>query len=173
MDLEIIKVLILRTTYPWSGDLKKNAENQIIQCFDKSKRAQNNATYQKHIMEMGSYLSIVDRISGYALGDFSKAMEMAKMNAHALAWRPSLIIRSAVAYSEELLNKETEMVKEILKALPKEMRKKLFLTQCCHYENQQQDDYHSGRSRVRESQTDSHDRKHVDQGGSQIHRHAV
>ena len=26
IDLEIIKVLILRTTYPWNGELKKNAE---------------------------------------------------------------------------------------------------------------------------------------------------
>ena len=79
-------------------------------------------------MEMGWYLSVIDRISGYALGDFSKAMEMAKMNAHALAWRPSLIVRSAVAYFEELLNKETDMAKAILKELPKEMRKNFFDT---------------------------------------------
>ena len=31
IDLEILKVLILRTTYPWSGKLKKNAEEQIKQ----------------------------------------------------------------------------------------------------------------------------------------------
>jgi hypothetical protein len=128
MDLEIIKVLILRTTYPWSGELKKNAEIQIKHCFDKSRLTRNDLVYQEHIMEMGSYLSVVDRISGYALGDFAKAMEMAKMNAHALAWRPSLIIRSAVAYFEELLNKETDMVKAILKILPKEMRKNFFDT---------------------------------------------
>jgi len=77
---------------------------------------------------MGEYLSVTDRIGGYALGDFTKAMEMAKMNAHALAWRPSLIIRSSVAYFEELLNKESEMVKGILKILPKEMRKNFFDT---------------------------------------------
>ena len=128
MDLDIIKVLILRTTYPWSGELKKNAEVQIKQCFDNSRSTRNNLVYQEHIMDMGSYLSVVDRISGYALGDFTKAMEMAKMNAHALAWRPSLIIRSAVAYFEELLNKETEMVKAILKILPKEMRRNFFDT---------------------------------------------
>ena len=128
IDLEIIKVLILRTTYPWIGELKKNAEVEIKQCFNKSDLTRNNLIYQEHVMEMGQYLSIVDRISGYALGDFSKAMEMAKMNAHALAWRPSLIIRSAVAYFEELLNKETEMVKGILKILPKEMRKNFFDT---------------------------------------------
>ena len=59
-------------------------------------------------MQMGEYLSVVDRISGYALGGFSKAIDMAKMNAHALAWRPSLIVKSSIAYFEELLNKETE-----------------------------------------------------------------
>lgn len=128
VDLEIIKVLILRTTYPWSGDLKKNAEEQIKQFFQNSDLTRNDQQYQEHIMKMGEYLSVVDRISGYALGDFTKAMEMAKMNAHALAWRPSLIIRSAVAYFEELLNKETEMSKAILKILPKEMRKNFFDT---------------------------------------------
>ncbi|WP_457763916.1 HD domain-containing protein [Candidatus Nitrosopumilus sp. bin_6a] len=128
LDLEIIKVLILRTTYPWSGKLKQNAEEQIKECFNNSDLTRNNLQYQKHIMEMGWYLSVVDRVSGYALGDFAKAMEMAKMNAHALAWRPSLIVRSAVAYFEELLNKETDMAKAILKVLPKEMRKNFFDT---------------------------------------------
>jgi hypothetical protein len=128
LDLEIIKVLILRTTYPWSGELKRNAEEQIKHCFNSSDRTRNNQQYQEHIMEMGWYLTVIDRISGYALGDFSKAMEMAKMNAHALAWRPSLIVRSAVAYFEELLNKETEMAREILKSLPKDMRKNFFDT---------------------------------------------
>ncbi len=36
IDLELIKVLILRTTYPWAGDLRKNAEEQIKQCFQNS-----------------------------------------------------------------------------------------------------------------------------------------
>jgi hypothetical protein len=55
-------------------------------------------------------------------------MELAKMNAHALGWRPSLIIKKAVAYFEELLNNETEMLKAILKVIPKEMRKNFFGT---------------------------------------------
>ena len=128
LDLEIIKALILRTTYPWAGELKENAEEQIKQCFQNSDLTRNDQKYQQHIMDMGWYLSVVDRVSGYALGDFSKAMEMAKMNAHALAWRPSLIVRSSVAYFEELLNKETDMSKTILKALPKQMRKNFFDT---------------------------------------------
>lgn len=128
IDLEIIKVLILRTTYPWSGKTKDNAEIQIKNFFNSSDLTRNNLVYQEHIIEMGWYLSVVDRVSCYALGNFSKAMEMAKMNAHALAWRPSLIVRSAVAYFEELLNKETNMAKGILKTLPKEMRKNFFDT---------------------------------------------
>ena len=128
LDLEIIKVLILRTTYPWRGELRENAEEQIKQSFQNSDLTRNNQLLQQHIMEIGWYLSVVDRISGYATGDFVKAMEIAKMNAHALAWRPSLIVRSAVAYFEELLNKETEMSKAILKILPKEMRKNFFDT---------------------------------------------
>jgi hypothetical protein len=128
IDLEIIKILILRTTYPWSGKLKENALSQIKECFKKSELTKNNEQYQEHVMKLGWYLSVVDRISGYALGDFAKAMEMAKMNAHALAWRPSLIVRSSVAYFEELLNKETDMCKTILKSLPKHMRKNFFDT---------------------------------------------
>lgn len=128
IDLEIIKVLILRTTYPWIGDLKNNAESQIKECFLSSDITRNDLQLQQHIMKMGEYLSVVDRVCGYALGDFVKAMEMAKMNAHALAWRPSLIVRSAVAYFEELLNKETEMVKAVLKELSNEMRKNFFDT---------------------------------------------
>lgn len=128
VDLEIIKVLILRTTYPWMGELKKNAETQIKECFQNSEQTRNNQEIQQHIMKIGEYLSVIDRISGYVLGDFSKAMEMAKMNAHALAWRPSLIVKSSVAYFEELLNKEQDMVKEILKVLSKEMRENFFNT---------------------------------------------
>ncbi|EGG42766.1 hypothetical protein Nlim_0321 [Candidatus Nitrosarchaeum limnium SFB1] len=128
LDLEIIKVLILRTTYPWSGKLKENAEIQIKECFNNSEITKNNKAKQDHFMNLGWYLSVVDRISGYSLGDFSRAMEMAKMNAHALAWRPSLIVRSSVAYFEELLNKETEMCRFILETLPKHMRKNFFDT---------------------------------------------
>ena len=128
IDFEIIKVLILRTTYPWSGEIRKHAESEIKQCFERSKIIKNNLQLQQHIMEIGQYLSVVDRISGYALGDFKKAMEMAKMNAHALAWRPAVIIRAAVEYFEEILNKETIMAKAIIKSLPKEMRKNFFDT---------------------------------------------
>lgn len=128
MDFEIVKVLILRTTYPWSGKFKEDAENRSRQCFANSKKAKDDKTFQQHVMDMGRYLSVVDRMSGYALGDFTKAMEMAKMNAHALSWRPSLIIQRAVMYFEELLNTETDMISAIMAILPKQMRRNFYNT---------------------------------------------
>ena len=128
VDLEIVKVLILRTTYPWEGEIKKNTELQVKDCFQNSDMTKNDQQYQQHIMKMGEYLSVVDRISGYSLGDFGEAMEKAKMNAHASAWRPSLIVRRAVGYFEGLLTNETEMTKGILKILPNKMRKNFFDT---------------------------------------------
>lgn len=116
LDIEIVKALILRTTYPWAGQLKENAEKQIQHCFRKSELTKTDKEKQEHYLKLGWFLSIVDRVSGYALGDFPKAMEMAKMNAHALAWHPSVIVRRSVAYFEELLNNETEMVNPVLQS---------------------------------------------------------
>ena len=123
LDFNLIKVLILRTTYPWSGKLKENAESQIKDCFNLSNITKNNPKKQDHFMRLGWFLTIVDRVSGYALGDFAKGMEMAKKNAHALAWHPSLIVRRSVAYFEDLLNNESEMCERVLSSLPKNMRK--------------------------------------------------
>jgi len=123
LDIEIVKALILRTTYPWKGNFKENAEKQINQCFKKSELTKNDELRQEQIISLGWFLSIVDRISGYTLGDFSKAMEMAKMNAESLAWHPSLIVRRSVAYFEDLLNNESEMCQRVLRSLPIHMRK--------------------------------------------------
>lgn len=128
IDFEIVKVLILRTAYPWSGKIKEDAENRARECFAKSSIAKNDTNLQHHIMEMGRYLSVVDRMSGYALGDFAKAVEMAKMNAHALAWEPWLIIRRSVGYFEDLLNTEREILNAIMTILPKQMRKNFYNT---------------------------------------------
>ena len=128
IDLDILYVLILRTSYPWSGDVKNAAEIKIKEWFNRSDLTRNNLPYQQHIMQMGQYLSVVDRVSGYVTGGFTKSMEIAKMNAHALAWRPSLIVRSSVVYFEELLNKEQFMTKAILTVLPQGMQKNFFDT---------------------------------------------
>jgi len=124
IDFHIIQALIMRTTYPWIGDLKLNAEKEIDQCLRKSIIG-NDIEKQSHIIKLGWFLSIVDRISGYSLGDFSKAMDLAKKNAHALAWHPSLIVKRSVSYFEDLLNNETVMTQHVLSCLPEQMRKNL------------------------------------------------
>ena len=123
IDLNIIKALILRTTFPWKGKIRENAEKEIKKCFENCKIIKNDSQKQDHYMRLGWFLSVVDRISGYALGDFSKAMDMAKKNAHALAWHPSLIFQRSVTYFEDLLNNESEMCERVLSSLPKQMRK--------------------------------------------------
>jgi len=123
LDIEIIKALILRTTYPWAGKLKEEAEAKIMTCFKNSDITKEDKEKQVHFLKLGWFLSIADRVSGYALGNFAKGMEMAKMNAHALAWHPALILQRSVAYFEELLNKEPDMLQRVLCSLPKEMRK--------------------------------------------------
>ena len=139
IDIDILSVLIMRTTYPWSGDLKHDAEMQIQKSFASSDLTRDNFPYQQHIMDIGWYLSIIDRIGGYTLGDFAKSMEMAKMNAHALAWKPSLIVRSAVAYFEEILTKESGMTLKILSALPSHMQKNFFNTMLSFMKIRQQE----------------------------------
>jgi len=115
--------LILRTTYPWKGKLREKAEEKIKACFNNSDITKNDEQKQEHFMKLGWFLSIVDRVSGYALGDFSKALEIAKKNAHALTWHPSLITQRSVGYFEDLLNNESNMCQSVLRSLPNEMRK--------------------------------------------------
>jgi hypothetical protein len=123
LDIDIITVLILRTAYPWAGKLKEDAERKIKECFNRSKITVNDKQKQEHFMDLGWFLSIVDRVSGYALGDFSKALEMAKKNAHALTWHPSLITKRSVSDFDDLLNNESRMCQNVLRSLPNEMRK--------------------------------------------------
>ena len=123
LDIEIIKALILRTSYPWTGEFKVKPEKQMKECFQNSEITKDKPELQTHYSQLGWFLSVADRIGGYAIGDFSLAMEKAKKNAHAFAWHQSSIVRMSVNYFETLLNKESQMCRRVLHALPPEMRK--------------------------------------------------
>ena len=123
LDIEIIMALILRTSYPWTGEFKQKPEMQMKECFQRSEITRNNPEKQSHYEELGWFLSVADRIGGYALGDFSTAMELAKKNAHAFAWHQSSLVRMSVNYFETLLNNESHMCRRVLHALPAEVRK--------------------------------------------------
>ena len=123
LDIEIIMSLILRTSYPWTGEFKQRPEILMKECFERSEITKDNPEKQSHYEELGWFLSVADRIGGYAMGDFSEAMEKAKKNAHAFAWHQSSIVRMSVNYFETLLNNEPQMSKRVLHALPAELRK--------------------------------------------------
>jgi len=123
LDINIIKALIMRTVYPWTGKTKDNAENEINQYLEASPITKGNTSLQDHYKKLGWILSISDRIGGYALGDFSKAIELAKMNAHASAWSPTLIVKRAVTFFEDMLSNESEICERVLNSLPKNLRK--------------------------------------------------
>jgi hypothetical protein len=123
VDFEIIKVLIHRTTYPWAGQLKQNAEIAIKKCFDASEITRGRPEKQEHYMWLGWILSMIDRTASYVLGDFSKAMHVAKMNSHALAWHPDVLVQRSVTYFEEMTRNESKMHEMVLNCLPDEMQK--------------------------------------------------
>jgi hypothetical protein len=123
LDIEIIMALILRTSYPWTAEFKQKPEMLMKECFQRSTITRNNPEKQSHYEELGWFLSIADRIGGYAIGDFSTAMEKAKKNAHSFAWHQSSVVRMSVNFFETILNNESHMCRRVLHALPEEVRK--------------------------------------------------
>jgi len=124
LDQNLICALISRTVYPWKGDIITNTDKLIQNYFSKSK-IKKDKKQQEHFQELGHFLSVSDRIGGYSLGDFQKAMDMAKMNAHSSSWHPAFIVRRAVSFFEDMLNNESDMCQRVLYGLPKHMRKNL------------------------------------------------
>ena len=122
LDKNLICAIISRTVYPWVGDIIVNTE-KLIQNYFSNTEIKDNKERQKHFRDLGHFLSVADRIGGYSLGDFQKAMEMAKMNAHSSSWHPALIVRRSVVFFEDMLNNEPDMCQRVLNGLPKHMRK--------------------------------------------------
>ena len=71
LDIEIIMALILRTSYPWTGEFKIKPEMQMRECFQRTEITKDNPEKQSHYEELGWFLSVTDRIGGYTIGDFS------------------------------------------------------------------------------------------------------
>ena len=68
LDIEIIMALILRTSYPWTGEFKEKPEILMKECFERSEITKNNPEKQSHYTELGWFLSVADRIGGYVCG---------------------------------------------------------------------------------------------------------
>lgn len=123
LDVNIVVSLILRTTYPWNGELKEKAEKNIEEFLSASELIKDDPAKKEYYKKLGWFLSVVDRISGYAIGNFNHALELANKNAYALSWHPSVLARRSIPYFEELFNNDSEMCDNVLNSLPKQMRK--------------------------------------------------
>jgi len=64
-------------------------------------------------------------MAGYALGDFEHANKLARSNAHALGWHPSVINEESVKYFDAI-KQEGEMMQFVLKGIPEDLRKNFF-----------------------------------------------
>ena len=80
---------------------------------------------REHYEYLGWFLSVSERIAGYALGNFEHAKELARRNAHALGWHPSRINEESVRYFSTL-KEEKEMVDCVLRYVPENYKKNFY-----------------------------------------------
>ena len=123
INLDIVIALIYRTAYPFEGENKEKALKKMQALFTRAGIPEHDLKTRRHYEELGWFLSVAERIAGYALGDFTRAMELATRNAHALGWHPSVINVESVKYFS-VLKEEKEMVDRVLQGIPEEYRRR-------------------------------------------------
>lgn len=125
INIDIVIALIYRTAYPFEGENKEKALKRMQELFTIAGIPEHDLKTRKHYEELGWFLSVSERIAGYALGDFTRAIELARRNAHALGWHPSVINVESVKYFS-VLKEEKEMVDRVLQNIPEEYRKRFY-----------------------------------------------
>lgn len=116
IDLNIVLALIHRTAYPFKGTIAENAKARMQKLFTLAGIPQSDTPRREHYENVGWFLSVSERIAGYALGNFEHAMELARRNAHALGWHPSRINEESVKYFSSL-KEEKEMFEYVFEGL--------------------------------------------------------
>jgi hypothetical protein len=133
LDINVIIAVIYRTAYPFKGPIAENATKRIHELLSfKSQVTGDNPNWVsddskriEHYQRLGWFLSVCERMAGYALGDFEHANKLARSNAHALGWHPSVINEESVKYFDAL-KQEGEMLQFVLKGIPDNLRKNYF-----------------------------------------------
>ncbi len=125
IDLNLVLVLIHRTTYPFNGKQEEHAKNRVRELFSLAGIYENDTIIRGHYEKLASFLSVCDRIAGYCLRDFVSALELVRRHAISMAWRQSEINIRSVEYFTTL-KEEQEMLDFVLKGSPNEYRKNLF-----------------------------------------------
>ncbi|MFQ5969478.1 MAG: hypothetical protein ACE5J2_03165 [Nitrososphaerales archaeon] len=125
LNINIVIAMIHRTAYPFTGENQQHARKRMAELFTLAKIQDHDEKTRRHYEELGWFLSVAERIAGYALGDFARSMELARRNAHALGWHSSVINTESVKYFSAL-KEEREMVDRVLGGVPDEYRKRFW-----------------------------------------------
>lgn len=123
INLDLVLALIHRTAYPFSGKIAEHARQRMNELFTNAGVPEDDVQTRKHFEDLGWFLSVSERIAGYALGDFERAMDLSRRNAHALGWHPSVICEESVRYFSRF-KEEKEMVEKVLEGVPEEYVKR-------------------------------------------------
>lgn len=125
IDIDIVIALIHRTAYPFKNKVAEYAKKRMQELFTCAGFAENDYVKREHYDRLGWFLSVSERIAGYALGNFDHAMELARRNAHALGWHPSLINEESVKYFS-YMKEEQSMVEFVLEGIPNVYKNNFF-----------------------------------------------
>jgi len=125
INIDIVIALIHRTAYPFRGKIAEQAKKRMQELFTHAGIPESDTLKRKHYERLGWLLSVSERIAGYALGNFERARELARRNAHALGWHPSLINEESVKYFSAL-KEEKEVFEYVLDGLPEIYKNNFF-----------------------------------------------
>ena len=125
LDINIVIAIIYRTAYPFKGEIADHALARMQQLFDAAGISENDTSRRMRYTNMGWFLSVAERIAGYALGDFRHSLDLAARNAHALKWHPSVINERSVQYFTSL-KEEKEMFDSVMARVPEGCKRTFF-----------------------------------------------
>jgi hypothetical protein len=125
INIDIVIALIHRTAYPFKGKIAEHAEKRMEELFTYAGIPKYDTQTREHYKDLGWFLSVSERIAGYALSGLERSMELARTNAHALGWHPSRINEESVKFFS-ILKEEKEMFERVLYAVPDEYKKNFF-----------------------------------------------
>jgi len=141
IDINAVIAIIYRTAYPFRGEIVDIATKRIYKLLlikgllkdgdniyddNNSNDSELSKKIVEHYLQLGWFLSVCERIAGYALGDFEYSNKLARSNAHALGWHPSIINEESVKYFDALLKQENEMCEYVLKGIPDNLKNNFF-----------------------------------------------
>ncbi|MGN6348770.1 MAG: hypothetical protein ACTHLL_03355, partial [Candidatus Nitrosocosmicus sp.] len=127
IDIDVVIAIIYRTAYPFKGEIAECATKRIRDLLTKKQLDgyQNDEDGLVHYQQLGWFLSVCERIAGYTLGNTEHANKLARSNAHALGWHPSIMNEESVKYFDSL-KEENEMLQFVLDGISPDLKNNFF-----------------------------------------------